>query len=83
MATKPIDKRRPPTWTTIDVAAVRGSASEPMHCSTPTVLPPGCVLGVRHGHRKLVITVETDADVTGCPGCGCSQSGTVAVSIRR
>jgi transposase len=28
------------------------------------------VLDVRHGHRKLVITVETDAEATGCPGCG-------------
>jgi transposase len=28
------------------------------------------VLDVRRGHRKLVITVETDADVTGCPCCG-------------
>jgi transposase len=28
------------------------------------------VLDVRRGHRKLVITVETDADVTGCPTCG-------------
>jgi transposase len=25
---------------------------------------------VARGHRKLVITVETDADVTGCPSCG-------------
>lgn len=28
------------------------------------------VLDVQRGHRKLVITVETDADVTGCPVCG-------------
>jgi transposase len=28
------------------------------------------VLDVQQGHRKLVITVETDADVTGCPVCG-------------
>jgi transposase len=28
------------------------------------------VVDVRSGHRKLVITVETDADVAGCPGCG-------------
>ena len=28
------------------------------------------VFDVRRGHRKLVITVETDSDVTGCPGCG-------------
>lgn len=28
------------------------------------------VLDVQRGHRKLVITVETDADVTGCPSCG-------------
>jgi transposase len=28
------------------------------------------VLDVRRGHRKLVITVETDADQTGCPTCG-------------
>lgn len=28
------------------------------------------VLDVRHGHRKVVITVETDADTAGCPGCG-------------
>jgi transposase len=28
------------------------------------------VLDVRRGHRKLVITVETDAEVTGCPECG-------------
>ena len=28
------------------------------------------VLDVRAGHRKLVITVETDSDVTGCPVCG-------------
>ncbi len=28
------------------------------------------VLDVRHGHRKLVITVETDAEVTGCRCCG-------------
>lgn len=27
------------------------------------------VLEVRRGHRKLVITVETDTD-TGCRGCG-------------
>jgi hypothetical protein len=35
------------------------------------------VLDVQRGHRKLVITVETDADVTGCPTCGCCRSGTV------
>jgi transposase len=28
------------------------------------------VLAVQRGHRRLVITVETDADVTGCPTCG-------------
>ncbi len=28
------------------------------------------VLDVRQGHCKLVITVETDADATGCPRCG-------------
>jgi transposase len=28
------------------------------------------VLEVRQGHCRLVITVETDADVTGCPSCG-------------
>jgi transposase len=28
------------------------------------------VLDVRRGHGKLVITVESGADVTGCPGCG-------------
>jgi transposase len=28
------------------------------------------VLDVQRGHRKVVITVETDADATGCPGCG-------------
>jgi transposase len=28
------------------------------------------VLDVQRGHRKLVITVETDADTTGCPACG-------------
>jgi transposase len=28
------------------------------------------VLDVHHGHRRLVITVETDADLAGCPGCG-------------
>jgi transposase len=28
------------------------------------------VLDVRRGHRKLVITVETDAEATGCPQCG-------------
>ena len=27
------------------------------------------VLDVRRGHRKLVITVETDADQAGCPTC--------------
>jgi transposase len=28
------------------------------------------VLDVRRGHRKLVITVETDVETTGCPRCG-------------
>jgi len=28
------------------------------------------VLDVRRGYRKLVNTVESDADVTGCPACG-------------
>ena len=28
------------------------------------------VLEVRRGHRTLLITVETDAEVTGCPHCG-------------
>jgi len=28
------------------------------------------VLDVQQGHRRLVITVETDAEVTGCPVCG-------------
>lgn len=28
------------------------------------------VLDVRWGYRELVITVETDADVTGCHSCG-------------
>jgi transposase len=33
------------------------------------------VLDVQRGHRKLVITVETDADVTGCPTCGVLSVG--------
>lgn len=33
------------------------------------------VLEVQRGHRKLVITVETDAEVTGCPGCGVLATG--------
>lgn len=33
------------------------------------------VLDVRRGHRKVVITVETDADVTGCPRCGVVAAG--------
>jgi hypothetical protein len=33
------------------------------------------VLDVRRGHRKLVITVETDVDVTGCPECGVLATG--------
>jgi transposase len=33
------------------------------------------VLHVRRGQRKLVITVEIDADVTGCPGCGVLATG--------
>jgi transposase len=28
------------------------------------------VLDVQRGHRKLVVTVETDADTTGCASCG-------------
>ena len=28
------------------------------------------VLDVQRGHRTFVITVETDADLTGCPVCG-------------
>ncbi len=28
------------------------------------------VLDVGRGHRKLVVTVETDAQATGCRGCG-------------
>ncbi len=28
------------------------------------------VLDVVHGEQRLVVTVETDADRTGCPGCG-------------
>ncbi len=28
------------------------------------------VLDVRTGHRLLIIMVETDADVAGCPACG-------------
>jgi phage terminase large subunit-like protein len=28
------------------------------------------VLDVQRRHRRLVITVETDADATGCPDCG-------------
>lgn len=33
------------------------------------------VVDVRRGHRKLVITVETDGDVTGCRGCGVVATG--------
>jgi transposase len=33
------------------------------------------VLDVRRGHRKLVITVETDAGATGCPRCGVLATG--------
>jgi transposase len=33
------------------------------------------VLDARHGHRKLVITVETEAEATGCPGCGVLATG--------
>jgi transposase len=33
------------------------------------------VLDVRRGHRKLVITVETDAEVTGCRRCGVLATG--------
>ena len=33
------------------------------------------VVDVRRGHRKLVITVETDADTTGCRACGVLASG--------
>ncbi len=33
------------------------------------------VLDVRRGHRRLVITVETDAEVTGCRGCGVVATG--------
>jgi transposase len=33
------------------------------------------VLGAQAGHRKLVITVETDADQTGCPRCGVVATG--------
>lgn len=33
------------------------------------------VLDVRRGHHKLVITVESDADVGGCPGCGVVATG--------
>ena len=33
------------------------------------------VLDVRRGHHKLVITVETDADVAGCPRCGVVAAG--------
>jgi transposase len=33
------------------------------------------VLAVQRGHHKLVITVETEADTTGCPDCGVVPSG--------
>ncbi|PZS30435.1 MAG: ISL3 family transposase [Pseudonocardiales bacterium] len=33
------------------------------------------VLDVQSGHRKLVITVETEAAVTGCPSCGDVATG--------
>ncbi len=33
------------------------------------------VLDVQRGHRKLVITVETDAGVTGCRSCGVVATG--------
>ncbi len=33
------------------------------------------VLDVRRGHHKLVITVETDAEVAGCPRCGVVATG--------
>lgn len=33
------------------------------------------VLDVRQGHRKLVITVETDADASGCRGGGVVATG--------
>ncbi len=33
------------------------------------------VLDVQRGHRKLVITVETDSDVVGCPACGVLAAG--------
>jgi transposase len=33
------------------------------------------VVRVQHGHRKLVMTVETDADATGCPVCGVVATG--------
>ncbi len=33
------------------------------------------VLDVARGHRKLVITLETDTDVAGCPSCGVLATG--------
>jgi transposase len=33
------------------------------------------VLDVQTGHRKLMITVETDADQTGCRVCGVVATG--------
>jgi transposase len=33
------------------------------------------VLDVQRGHRRLVITVETDADAAGCRSCGVVATG--------
>jgi len=42
-------------------------APGPMRCSTSQAMH---VLDVRHGQRRLVVTVETDAEVSGCRRCG-------------
>jgi hypothetical protein len=39
------------------------------------------VVDVRRGHRRLVTTVETDAEVAGCSGCGVLAVGHGGASI--
>ena len=67
-ATKHDRSKKTPTWTTVDVARARAGALGPMRCST---CPGMHVLAVRaRATAGWCWTVESDADVGGCPSCG-------------
>jgi len=66
-ATKLPDGLKTSTWMTVRASRATLGASAPMPCSTLR----GCMSSVeRDRSDRLLLTVETDSDIGGCPECG-------------